>query len=90
MGMANKEGSITAKSVECQCFSVQQKIGPFELPTCDLLQRGWDHTPPKALLSELCCIILILLHHRSSDINPGMHKTFSEKDLAEAKPVVML
>ena len=23
-------------------------FGPFELPTCGLLQRGWDHSPPKA------------------------------------------
>ena len=23
-------------------------IGPFELPTCGLLQRGQDHSPPKA------------------------------------------
>ena len=21
---------------------------PFELPTCGALQRGWDHSPPKA------------------------------------------
>jgi len=23
-------------------------FGPFELPTCGLLQRGRDHSPPKA------------------------------------------
>ena len=23
-------------------------FGPFELPTCGLLQRGQDHSPPKA------------------------------------------
>ena len=23
-------------------------FGPFELLTCGLLQRGWDHSPPKA------------------------------------------
>ena len=23
-------------------------FGPFELLTCGLLKRGWDHSPPKA------------------------------------------
>ena len=27
-------------------------FGPFELPTCGLLQRGRDHSPPKACLFE--------------------------------------
>ena len=25
-------------------------FGPFKLPTCSLLQKGRDHSPPKALL----------------------------------------
>ena len=25
---------------------------PFELPTCGLLQGGWDHFPPKACFEE--------------------------------------
>ena len=28
-------------------------FGPFELPTCGLLQRGRDHSPPKACFINL-------------------------------------
>ena len=28
-------------------------LGPFELPTCGLLQRGRDHSPPKACFTSL-------------------------------------
>ena len=27
-------------------------FGPFEFPTRDLLQKGWDHSPPKACFEE--------------------------------------
>ena len=27
-------------------------FGPFELLTCGLLQKGWDHFPPKACFDE--------------------------------------
>ena len=33
-------------------------FGPFELPACGLLQRGRDHSPPKACFSRLAFKVL--------------------------------
>ena len=43
------QGSILSGSLMTMGF------GPFELPTRGLLQRGWDHSPPKVCFEEPSC-----------------------------------
>ena len=39
-------------------------FGPFELPTHGLLQKGWDHSPPKACFQELLVGIQSAINNR--------------------------
>ena len=37
--------------------------GPFKLPTHGLLQKGWDHSPPKACFEESNCWLVFTVQY---------------------------
>ena len=43
---AQKIAGLQGSTLSDHCMTTG--FGPFELPTCGLLQRGRDHSPPKA------------------------------------------
>ena len=45
-GNMPKDAGFQGSTLSDHCMTTG--FGPFELPTCGLLQRGWDHSPPKA------------------------------------------